>query len=148
MTRRMTSRAGERGSGVIENVIAMGLLGLTIVGSVNLHVYTLHANEANQNFGTLSEEVQAIADEYRSGGLNALLARFPGPRNAIVDGAIANEMRDSISPFIDYTVTFTAINSATGSPPQAVRVTIVAQQQRGKLGPSQYRYETIIAHAT
>jgi len=115
------------------------------MGSVNLHVYTLHANSANQNFSTLTEEVQALVDGYRSQGLNARLGKFGIPRASIAHGATAVETVDSVSPTIGYTVTFTALNATSGSAPQAVRVTIVATQDRGTLGSTEFRYETVIA---
>jgi hypothetical protein len=143
--RAQMPRRAERGSGIIENVIALALLGITIVGSVNLHVYTLQANGANRNFSTLTEEVQAIMDGYRGEGLNAILGRFGIPRTTITNGTTTSETVASVIPAISYQVTFTAINIASGGAPQAVRVTILATQQRGSLGISEFSYETVIS---
>ncbi|MFM1847870.1 MAG: hypothetical protein RL417_1344 [Pseudomonadota bacterium] len=130
---------------IIENLFAIGLLGITIVGTVNLHIYTLHANGANQHYSALIDEVQAIFDGYRSAGLNSLLGKFEGLRTAIANGATVTESLSSVSSNVSYVVTFTALSSASGSAPQAVQVRIDATQQRGKLGTKVFSYETIIA---
>jgi len=139
---------GERGFSVIENLFAIGLLGITIVGSLNLHVYTLHANGANQRYSTMVDEVQALIDGYRGQGLNALLGKFSGVRSAIANGAETSEEVPSVSTQVSYRVTFTAINNAPGSAPQAVQLRIEATHERGKLGTKLFSYETIIAQTS
>jgi len=142
---RRRARA-EHGVSVIENLFAIAHLGLTIVGTVKLHIYTLHANTANQHYSTLVDEVQAIVDGYRHSGLNAVLAKYGALRTTIGNGATRTETVASVSPNVSYLVTFTALSAASGSAPQAVRVRIDATHLRGKLGTKVFSYETIIAH--
>ena len=148
MSRSPQKPRHEAGFSIVENLFAITLLGLTIVGTVKLHIYTLHANTANQHYSTLVDEVQAIVDGYRHGGLNALLAKYGGLRNAITNGATTTETVSSVSPNVSYLVTFTALSAASGSAPQAVRVRIDATHNRGKLGTKVFSYETIIAQTT
>jgi Tfp pilus assembly protein PilV len=145
MKRAPTPRLTERGFSIIENLFAIALLGLTVLGTTNLHVYTLHANAANQDYSTLIDEVQSIIDGYRQEGLNSILARFGEVRTAIINGATTSQSIESVSPDVTYVVTFAAMSSASGSAPQAVRVRIEATHIRGKLGTRVFSYETIIA---
>lgn len=141
-------RGVERGFSVLENLFAIGLLGITIVGSLNLHVYTLHANGANQRYSVMIDEVQSIIDGYRRQGLISILSKFGGLRTTIHNGAITTEEVSSVASQISYLVTFTALSTASGSAPQAVQVRIDATHERGKLGTKLFSYETIIAHTS
>lgn len=144
--RRTPQRSRERGFSIVENLIAIGLLGIVIVGSARLHIYTLQANGTAQDYSTLNDEAQALVDNYRGQGFDALLARFGGSRTAIANGATVSETTPSVSPKIAYVTTFTAIAAASGGAPQAIHVRIEATQQRGALGEHVFSYETIIAH--
>lgn len=141
----MKSRNSQRGIGLIENMVAIALLGISMVGATSLFINSFHSNAASRTYTSLISDVHTIIDEYRRGNYSDLLDKFPSSYTAITNGQTAQETTGSPDARATYTTTFTAIKTSTTNIPEAVRIQIRAVQRRGKFGDATYQFETMIA---
>ncbi len=135
----------QRGIGIIENLVAIAILGISIVGATSLFISSFHSNAASRTYTTLISDVHTIIDEYRTGAFSDLLDKFPVSYTAIADGQTISETTTSVDARATYTTSFTAVKTSTTNIPEAIRIQVNAVQRRGKFDDATYRFETIIA---
>lgn len=143
MSRRM--RAAQRGIGLVENLVAISLLGISLMGATSLFVSSYNSDSAARSYTSLINDVHSIIDGYRSATYSSLLDKYGTGYANIVDGQQVSETAAGLAARANYTITFTAIRTTTTNIPEAVRVNVTANQRRGKFSNGIYRFETIIA---
>ena len=136
----------QRGVALVENLVAMAILSISLVGSVSIFSNTSNSNRASRSHAALVAEVQDIVDQYREEAFNTLLTRFNTNITAISNGARITESYTSTRSRATFTSTLTAIHSRDEGSPEAIRLNVSANQRRGKLGNRTYTFETIVAN--
>lgn len=136
----------QRGFALVENLVAIALLGIALAGSVSLFSNTAASNKASRTHASLIAEVQDVVDQYREEPFNTLIARFGTDISNISNGAQATETFTSSRSRASFTSVLTAIRSHDEGSPEAVRILVTAVQRRNKLGSHSYSFETIIAN--
>jgi type II secretory pathway pseudopilin PulG len=131
---------------IIENLIAITLLGLVLTASSRMIISTIQANRSARGFAGAIAEVQKSIDGYRTGSYTAILDKFGGTYSSIEDNETVTETTYSDASRTTLVTTYTAIKTSSTAFPEAVRITIDATQRRAALGDAQYRFETVIAH--
>lgn len=137
----------ESGFGIVENLVAIALITIALVGTSGLFINCFNMNTASRSHGSVMADMQGIVDSYRNAGFGVILNKFATSFPAIADGQVAQETSASSSSHANYTVRFTAIKSHASSIPEAVKITVIASHRRGALGTSSYQFETIVAQA-
>lgn len=135
----------QRGVGIVENLVAMALVAIAVVGSTSLFITCFHSNASTRTYTSVIADVQSIVDSYRNGSYADLLGRFGTSYVNIANGQQATLSSESADSRAAYTTTFTAIKTSPGSIPEAVRVRVAATHRRGNPGDVVYDFETIIA---
>lgn len=135
----------QRGISIVENMLAIALLGIVIAGSSRMIIMGLESNGSTRNYAGVAADVQSIFDSYRNGSYLTLLNKFNTPYLQIGDGQSASENTNSSKAKATYQTTFTAIKASATSYPEAVKIAVQADQRRGKLGNVTYTFETVIA---
>lgn len=145
--RYMQKKTSEAGFSIIENMIAISILGIVLAASSNSIIMAMQANSSARAYSTMTAEVQGAIDNYRSAPFDTLLAKF-GTSNytSITDGQAVTETSYSNDARTNYSTTFTAVKSAAVSTPIAVKIKVDAVQRRGKLGDAHFSFETVVAH--
>ncbi len=138
--------AGEQGFTIIENLVAITLVSIALVGSTALFSSSYQHNATRRTYGALAADARLIIDAYRS-NYNSLLDEFGVNYIDIANGQQATISQSSAQSRSLYTIVLTAQKTKADSIPEAVTVTIQAAQRRGKLADGQYTFETIIAQA-
>ena len=142
---RSCRKQRERGFGIVENLVAISLLGIAIVGTTSLVVNTFHMNAASRSHTAVMSDVEAIIDSYRSSGFASLLDEYGIGYSAIVNGQTVTRTVTSAESKASYQVTLMAIKTSSAGLPEAIRLTISSSHRRGKLGTAAYQFETLIA---
>ncbi len=142
----MSSIHKQQGFALVENLVAIALLGIALAGSVSLFSNTISSNKASRTYASLISEVQDVVDQYREEPFNTLIARLGSNISTISNGAQATESFTSSRSRATFTSTLTAIRSRSEGAPEAVRLNVSAVQRRNKLGNHTYSFETIIAN--
>ena len=133
------------GMTIVENLIAIALLGIVLAGSSRAIIYTLHSNQSARGYSALASDVQKVVDGYRQLPYATLLGKFDADYGAIVDGQTTTESLSFDESRSDFVTTFTALRSSNTGFPEAVKVNVAATQRRAKLGDSIFTFETYIA---
>jgi type II secretory pathway pseudopilin PulG len=136
---------GQRGISLIENLVAVGLMAIIMAASSRLMIVTMHANEAARSHASILSDVQQIVDTYRAGNYGVLLGKFGGDYTTIANGTTVEETVTAPHSHATYTVRFTAFKASSVAIPEAIQVRVTAQHRKGKLGVSDYVYETVVA---
>lgn len=133
------------GFSVVENLVAIAILGAVLAASSNMIILAMHSNASARSYAVMSADVQQIFDNYRGGNYATLLGKFgTTPYSSISDGQTATETTTSSRANATYTTTFTAIKSSGAVMPVAIKVRVTAVQSRGKLGQATKSFETVI----
>ncbi len=138
-------RCNESGITIVENLVAMALISIAVVGASTFFITTFQANAATRIGTSLVSDMQALVESYRSSSYSALLDKFNTGYTTITDGQTASESVTVPRSRATYQITFTAIKTNTNFMPEAVRVRVSATQNRGKLGTKNLNMETLIA---
>ena len=142
---RTCQKISERGFGIVENLVAITLLGIAIVGTTSLVVNTFHMNAASRSHTAVMSDVEAIIDSYRSGGFTSLLDEFGVNYSLIANGQTVTTSVTSAESKAEYSVSLTAIKTSSAGLPEAIRLAISSDHRRGKFGETNYQFETLIA---
>lgn len=142
----MRTFRAQRGIALVENLVALAMLGIALVGSVSLFSNSMNSNKASRSYMALVSEVQDIVDQYREESFTTLIARFGSNIANIANGTQATETYRSSRSRATFTSRLTAIRSHGEGSPEAVRLEVTAVQRRNKLGDRTYTFETIIAN--
>ena len=148
LTQRSSAAARQRGFTIIENLVAISLVAISLVGASRLIITTMHGNAAARTYSSLVGEVQAKIDGYRQQSFAALLSNIGSSPSAITHGQSATVSSSSKSARASFVTTFTAVKSGTSGIPQAIRIKVVATQRQGHFGQSAYSFETLIANVS
>ena len=135
----------QKGFALVENLVAIALLGISIVGATSLFISSFHTNSASRTYTAVIGDVHSIIDGYRTTSFSTLLGKFNTAFDGITNGQVAAETSTSIPARATYTTTFTAIKTSTTNIPEAVKIQVQAVQRRGQFDDATYRFETIIA---
>jgi Tfp pilus assembly protein PilV len=144
----MISQAGksQHGIALVENLVAIAVLSIAIVGSVSLYGTNAQATKASRDYAALVSETQSIIDGYRNENFNTLILRFNTNPQEISSGAQVTESYTSARTQTTFTSKLTAIKSRPQGNPEAVRLQLSALQRRGKMGTANYSFETLLAN--
>lgn len=135
----------QSGFSVIEVIVSVALLGIVIAGSSNAIIVSMHANEATRSYASVMTDVYQLVDDYRSQSYISLLSKFGSDFKAITNGQTVIETATADRSRATYSITLTAIKSASNSNPEAIQVNIAATHRRGKFGEATYDFNTIIS---
>ncbi len=138
-------RKAQRGSSLVETLVAMSLVAIGLAGSASLIATCFHGTTAARTHVSAEADIQAIIDGYRSLSYTVLLSKFNANIFSITNGQVATENTTSTRSHASFVATLTAIKSKPDSIPEAVRVQISTTHRRGQLKNSIYTYQTIIA---
>lgn len=136
----------EAGFTIIENLVALVLVSIALVGSTAFFANASQSNTTSRTYSSIVTDTSLIIDNYRS-NYNSLLNEFNTDYTAIANGQSTTTSQISARSRSTYTITLTAIKTKADSIPEAVRVNIAVNQRRGKKDDAQYVFETIIAQA-
>ena len=142
--KRRKNRSKESGVSIIENLVAISLVGLAMVGSTNLFITTYKTNSAARNFTSLAADSQGLIDQYRQNYSWALL-EFGTGATSIANGQSTTVAVNSEASRSTITLTLTAIKSRAGTIPEAIRVKASGVQRTSSTTTATYEFETIIA---
>lgn len=140
----MRRRKKEAGITIIENLVAISLVGLAIVGSTGLFITTYKTNASARNFTSLVADCQGLIDQYRQ-NYTALLNEFGSSYTEIANGQSTTISVESPASRSNITLTLTAIKAREGTIPEAVRVRANGVQRTSSNTTSSYSFETIVA---
>ena len=135
----------QHGLTIIENLIAISLVGIALAGGSRAIIYTMHSNQSARAYTALAADVQKTVDGYRQLTYAQLLSKISTNYSAITDGQSASETLDFAESHSSMQTTFSAVKTSNTAFPEAVKVSVAATQRRGKLGDATYTYETYIA---
>ena len=138
----------EGGFTIIENLVAVMLVSVTIVGASSLIATSVISNGTARSYASLVGEVQSKLDGYRQQSFNTVLANIGSSPSAITNGQTATVNSSSSSARATFVTTFTAVKNNSTGIPQAVKIKINATQRRGRLGSATYSFETMIANVS
>lgn len=133
----------ESGFSIIENLVAISLLGIAMVGTTVLFASTFQSSSSSRDYVAVSADVQSVVDSYYN-DYNSLLAEFASAPGEIANGESAVRNLNSTNAKADYVITLTAIKTKSEGTPEAVRIEVRAAQRRGKLENSNFTFETVI----
>lgn len=136
----------ERGIGIVENMVAMAILAIALVGSVSIMTTSLNADKASRTDAALVADAQKIIDAYRQEDFTTLIARFGTDISSIANNAVVTETSTSKRARATYTARLTALKSRSTGIPDGVKVNVTAVQRRGKLKNRTIQFETMIAN--
>lgn len=141
----MFSTSCQRGLTIVENLLAISLLGIALAGSSRAIIYTMHSNQSARANTALAADVQKVVDGYRQLSYAQLLNKISTNYSGITDGQAATESLEFAESRASMLTTFSAVKTSNTGFPEAVKVSVAATQRRGKLGDATYTYETFIA---
>jgi type II secretory pathway pseudopilin PulG len=143
----MNKRALKKQSGfaLVESLVAIGLIGITMVGMTKLFTICFNANASTRSYAAVENDVQSIIDGYRVNTYTQLLLKFGSDPLQITNGQSVTETATGTFAKTDYSTRLTALKSSTGATPEAIRLTVTATQRRGTIGSTQYTFETLMA---
>ncbi len=138
----------ELGATIIENLVAISLVSIAVMGSTGLFVSSYEKNQSARNHSSLVPQIRLVLDQYRT-DFNSALDVFNESYTTISDGEQAQISFTHEASRSTFTLTFTAIRSREETPPEAVRINVAATQRGGiRLGERDTVYETVIAQTT
>ena len=140
-------RKKQSGVTIIENLVAISLVSLALVGTSNLIISTYKANSSARNFTSLAAESQGLIDQYRQ-NYTALLDEFGTAYTEIEHGQSTVVTVSSDTSRSTINLSLTAVKSRTGTIPEAVRVRASSEQRTSSTTTSTYSFETIIAQVS
>ena len=140
--------ASEKGFGIIENLVAISIVSIALVGSTALFATCFHGNAAARTYTGVASDVQRLIDGYRNEPYATLLGRINSNLTSISNGDNSQTSVTVAESNSTYSVTFTAIKSDSEIVPAAVQIQVTATHRRGKFENSQYTYETIVAQVS
>lgn len=143
MKRRLHAQHGVT---IIENLVAISLVAIALLGSTSLFINTYQNNKSARNFSSSVSDIQRIIDGYRT-DYSSLLDEFGTDYTAITDNQYVEETVQANDSQASYTLGFTAIKTNSSAPPEAVRISVISTQRRGKFDDVNFTFETIIAQA-
>jgi prepilin-type N-terminal cleavage/methylation domain-containing protein len=135
----------QHGFALVESLVAIALLGITIVGITRLFTTCFLTHAATQHYAAVENDMQAIIDTYRTTSYTALLGKFGINPLAIQNGQQVTETTTGTFAKATYATVLTALKSTIGATPEAVRISVTATQRRGVLGDTQFTFETVMA---
>lgn len=134
-----------RGFSVVEVIVSIALLGIVIAGSSNAIIVSMQANEATRSYASVMTDVYQLVDDYRSQSYTSLLSKFGSDFKAITNGQTVIETSSATRSRASYTITLTAIKTASNSNPEAIQINVSALHRRGKFGDATYDFNTIVS---
>lgn len=142
---KKTIRRRQLGTGLVENLVAISLLSISLMGATSLFISSFKADASARTYSALVSDVHTIIDTYRQSNFSTLLNQFNTNYTSIVNGQTVTQTQVGASSHANYTITFTAIKTSTTNIPEAVKISIAALQRRGKFSNSNFTFETMIA---
>ncbi len=141
---RLSERSNQSGFSVVENLVAISILGIASVATVPLITFSFAATGASRNQASILAELEGIIANYQTQPYNTLLQNIDPVIPTIQDGDNASIVQDSTIGDAEFTITFTAIKTTPLGLPDGVRVKVEIVQQRGILHAQTYALETVM----
>ena len=140
--------SGERGFSIIENLVAITILGIASVATIPLIFLSLNATSESRTQAAALGEVEAIVSKYKTMPFVEMLQEISSNVPDIQDGDRAILTEDSENGRTTFRVTLTAIKTQTLGNPEAVRLRIDVTQTRGHRAARDFAFETIISQVS
>ncbi|MCC6954556.1 MAG: type II secretion system protein [Deltaproteobacteria bacterium] len=138
----------ERGFSIVENLVAITILGIASVATIPLIFLSLNATGESRNQAAALAEVEGLVSDYKTLPFIEVLQKIASNVPSIQDGDTVTITEPLEGGRSSYTVTLTAIKSQSLGNPEAVRMLIEVTQRRGTRADRQYQFETIISQVS
>ena len=138
----------ERGFSIIENLVAIALLGIASVSTVPVIAASFAATSSARSHSAVLSEIEGIVSDYRTMPYPELLQKIDSDLPQIADGESGTETIDVQAGRATVEVTVTAIKTQPLGLPEGVRLRMRVEQRQGHLNPREYEFETIITQVS